>query len=112
MTAAGSNSAEAALRDAAAPRPSRDSPDIPAQYLLLVTCRDDPHQAELLGRLRAEGLECRPLLSKGRSAPPLPPRQAGVTIRGVAAQTPEERAGLPRGRANGNRDRGAQQAGR
>jgi hypothetical protein len=37
--------------------------DFPAQYLVLVTCRDERHQIELLGRFQGEGLECRALLS-------------------------------------------------
>jgi hypothetical protein len=35
----------------------------PAQFLILVTCRDERHQVELLNRLGGEGLECRALLS-------------------------------------------------
>jgi hypothetical protein len=35
----------------------------PAQWLVLVTCRDEKHQVELLSRFQAEGLECRALLS-------------------------------------------------
>jgi hypothetical protein len=35
----------------------------PAQYLVLVTCRDEQQQVELLQRFHAEGLECRALLS-------------------------------------------------
>ena len=35
----------------------------PAQYLILVTCRDEKQQVELLGRLGSEGLECKALLS-------------------------------------------------
>jgi len=35
----------------------------PAQFLILVTCRDEKHQVELLNRLGGEGLECRALLS-------------------------------------------------
>jgi hypothetical protein len=35
----------------------------PAQYLVLVTCRDERHQVELLERFTAEGLTCRALLS-------------------------------------------------
>jgi hypothetical protein len=46
------------------PRPERPGvTDIPAEHLILVTCRDEPHQLELLGRFQAEGLECRALLS-------------------------------------------------
>jgi hypothetical protein len=33
------------------------------QYAVLVTCRDEAQQVELLTRLHAEGLECRALLS-------------------------------------------------
>jgi hypothetical protein len=36
---------------------------IPEQYLVLVTCRDEKQQVELLARFQAEGLECRALLS-------------------------------------------------
>jgi hypothetical protein len=36
---------------------------IPEQYLILVTCRDEKQQAELLHRFRREGLECKALLS-------------------------------------------------
>jgi hypothetical protein len=35
----------------------------PAQFLVLVTCRDEKQQMELLERFRAEGLECKALLS-------------------------------------------------
>ena len=37
--------------------------DIPEQYLVLITCRDEKHQVELLGRFQAEGLLCKALLS-------------------------------------------------
>jgi hypothetical protein len=33
------------------------------QYLVLVTCRDEQHQVELLTRFQREGLECKVLLS-------------------------------------------------
>jgi hypothetical protein len=36
---------------------------IPEQYAILVTCRDEAQQVELLSRLHAEGLDCRALLS-------------------------------------------------
>jgi len=35
----------------------------PRQFLVLITCRDEKHQVELLERFIAEGLECRALLS-------------------------------------------------
>jgi hypothetical protein len=34
-----------------------------SQFLVLITCRDETQQAELLGRFAEEGLECRALLS-------------------------------------------------
>jgi hypothetical protein len=36
---------------------------IPEQWLVLVTCRDEKQQVELLERFRREGVECRALLS-------------------------------------------------
>jgi hypothetical protein len=36
---------------------------VPEQWYVLVTCRDEKQQVELLGRLTGEGLECRALLS-------------------------------------------------
>src|SRR5262249_11341634 len=36
---------------------------VPAQYLVLVTCRDEGQQVALLERFRREGLECRAQLS-------------------------------------------------
>jgi hypothetical protein len=38
-------------------------PTVPEQWFVLVTCRDEKQQVELLGRLSGEGLECRALLS-------------------------------------------------
>jgi hypothetical protein len=35
---------------------------IPAQFLVLITCRDEEHQVELLSRFSGEGLECKALL--------------------------------------------------
>jgi hypothetical protein len=37
--------------------------NIPEQFAVLITCRDEPHQVELLTRLHAEGLNFRALLS-------------------------------------------------
>jgi hypothetical protein len=42
------------------------SPSVPVgpeQWLVLLTCRDEKHQGELLERFLAEGLPCRALLS-------------------------------------------------
>src|SRR5262249_25149189 len=36
---------------------------IPEQFLILVTCRDEMQQVELLGRFSAEGLECRAMMT-------------------------------------------------
>ena len=36
---------------------------IPEQYLILITCRDEPHQVELLTRFQTEGIDCKALLS-------------------------------------------------
>jgi hypothetical protein len=57
---------EAAARaclEVAAPRDRPQVAALPEQYLLLVTCRDEKHQVELLTRFQAEGLDCRALLS-------------------------------------------------
>jgi hypothetical protein len=48
---------------ALAAAPSREATIGPAQYLILVTCRDEAHQVEWLGRLAGQGLECRALLA-------------------------------------------------
>jgi hypothetical protein len=36
---------------------------IPEQFLVLITCRDEKHQTELLQRLKEDGLDCKALLS-------------------------------------------------
>jgi hypothetical protein len=43
----------------------RGSPDpaLPEQFLVLVTCRDEMDQVELLARLKEEGRECKALLA-------------------------------------------------
>ena len=48
---------------AAAVAPGLEISPGPDQFLILVTCRDERHQVELLQRFHAEGLECRALLS-------------------------------------------------
>jgi hypothetical protein len=46
------------------PPPLAEEPGpLTEQYLLLVTCRDEAHQVELLHRFEAEGLPCKPLIS-------------------------------------------------
>jgi hypothetical protein len=45
-----------AALDAAAATP-------PEQFLILVECRDEPHQVELLQQLQADGIACKPLIS-------------------------------------------------
>ncbi len=37
--------------------------DVPEQWLVLVTCRDEKQQVELLERFRREGVECRALVA-------------------------------------------------
>jgi hypothetical protein len=37
--------------------------DVPEQFLILVTCRDEKQQVELLGRFQKEGLPCKALLA-------------------------------------------------
>jgi hypothetical protein len=57
---------EAAARGCLEEQPPAERPgpqEVPEQYLVLVTCRDEAHQVELLGRFQAEGLPCRALLS-------------------------------------------------
>ncbi|MCS6851769.1 MAG: hypothetical protein NZ700_11445 [Gemmataceae bacterium] len=51
---------EAEERSAAALPPERPPVE---QYLVLVECRDEDHQREVLERLQREGLSCRALLS-------------------------------------------------
>jgi hypothetical protein len=49
----------AALHDSTSPA-ARAAPE---QFLVMITCRDEQHQVELLQRFGGEGLECRALLS-------------------------------------------------
>jgi hypothetical protein len=59
LVAAWSAAANALLED---PKPARGFGAIPEQYLILVTCRDEDHQRELLSRFHADGLDCKALL--------------------------------------------------
>jgi hypothetical protein len=47
----------------AAVSPSPGAAACPAHFVVLVTCRNEEHQVEVLNRLGSEGLECRALLS-------------------------------------------------
>jgi hypothetical protein len=62
LQAAWEATANANLAAFAAPPPWQ-AQDIPEQYLILVTCRDEKHQVELLARFQRDGLECKPLMS-------------------------------------------------
>jgi hypothetical protein len=62
LRAAWRAAAEASLTAlAASPLPA--VPIGPAQYLILITCRNEKQQVELLMRFQGEGLECRALLA-------------------------------------------------
>src|SRR5262249_5846827 len=60
--------AEAAKAMARFARPGGKKPDgqrdleLPEQFMIVVTCRDELHQVELLGRFQGEGLECKALV--------------------------------------------------
>jgi hypothetical protein len=57
---------QATAQNAAADEPavSLDARELlPAQYFVLIPCRDEGQQVELLRRFQGEGLECRALLS-------------------------------------------------
>ena len=66
MTPTDSNALAVAWQSAAAEvlerEPDRLGP-IPEQFLILVTCRDEKQQVELLGRFAAEGLECKAMMT-------------------------------------------------
>jgi hypothetical protein len=62
LAAAWQATAEGHLAALSASTPLR-AVDCPAQYLILVMCRDEKQQVELLGRFGGEGLECKALLS-------------------------------------------------
>jgi hypothetical protein len=44
------------------PPPRAGIKEIAEQYLILLTCRDEKEQAELLSRFTAEGLQCKALV--------------------------------------------------
>jgi hypothetical protein len=53
--------ARAAVEDGPAARPKQTEP--PDQYAVMIPCRDEAHQVELLLRFQSEGMECRALVS-------------------------------------------------
>jgi hypothetical protein len=55
--------AEAALAALGPEQGKQGAAAVVEQFLVVVTCRDESHQVELLRRFDAEGLECRALLS-------------------------------------------------
>jgi hypothetical protein len=62
LEAAWQESARAALKESAGGN-RRAYDTVPEQFLILVKCRDERQQVELLERFHAEGLDCRALLS-------------------------------------------------
>jgi hypothetical protein len=54
---------QAAVAAVAEAKPPRSIDTVPEQYLLLITCRDEKHQVELLERFQGERLPCKVLLS-------------------------------------------------
>jgi hypothetical protein len=54
---------QAAADAAAQAKQARQVDAVSEQYLLLLTCRDEKHQVELLQRFQGEGLVCKALLS-------------------------------------------------
>jgi hypothetical protein len=62
LQAAWQAAADASLGGHTASNRPRDQVII-EQFLVLITCRDEKHQVELLSRFQGEGLECRALLS-------------------------------------------------
>jgi hypothetical protein len=56
--------AQQSMDAALAEKPPRaPAPAFEEQYLLLITCRDETHQVELLQRFHVEALPCKALLS-------------------------------------------------
>jgi hypothetical protein len=60
---ADSDAPQAQAEQLLAPEPPPDIKDLAAQFLVLVTCRDEKDQVELLARLREEGRECKALFA-------------------------------------------------
>ena len=54
---------QGAAEAAAEEKLAREIDTVAEQYLVLITCRDEKHQVELLERFQGEGLPCKALLS-------------------------------------------------
>ena len=69
--------------------------DVPEQWLVLVTCRDEKQQVELLERFRREGVECQgvPFIDRsvGRRARGASQGRVGFVL-GCAAGSPAKRS--------------------
>ena len=56
------SSVDSALQE----KPAKKLPpriELDSQYFVLVTCRDEKHQLDLLGRFQQDGLACKAVLS-------------------------------------------------
>jgi hypothetical protein len=67
LLAAWQAEAEAAMRKFARPNglgegEGEKSLQLSEQFIVLITCRDEKQQVELLGRFQGEGLECKALV--------------------------------------------------
>ncbi len=65
LLAAWQAEAEAALTKFARPNGVGDGEkalQLSEQFMIIITCRDERHQVELLGRFQGEGLECKALV--------------------------------------------------
>jgi hypothetical protein len=61
LKAAWQRAAEASLEKSGGYQ-SKEAALGPEQWLLIIRCRDERHQVELLGRFAGEGLECRAVM--------------------------------------------------
>jgi len=62
LVAAWSLTSEQILKASEPKQPLKGDPR-PPQFYVLITCRDEPHQVELLRRFKAEALDCKALLA-------------------------------------------------
>jgi hypothetical protein len=50
------------LREDEQPKKPLKGDSLPEAFYVLITCRNEAQQAELLGRFKGEGLDCKPVL--------------------------------------------------